>query len=218
MLQHHPQLAPAAEALGVRNADCQPYSDGMVVNYAKSLFPSLLIEFETSPQPGTLRHGATRIDWKGGIYTPSISFFANGLNTPGLFLHEFGHACCGAARPSSNSPSPAEIAGMELLDEHSNTTPGAEVAAWCGALILAALCQIDTRIVLCDLMAAAISPGRDDLWALFDSLSHCSGIVTDREELLQAVSLSSFEFLNADEMSRFRMIDAAIVELVVIIW
>lgn len=33
MLQHHPQLAPAAEALGVRNADCQPYSDGVVSSF-----------------------------------------------------------------------------------------------------------------------------------------------------------------------------------------
>ena len=217
MLKHNPHLAPAAEVLGVRNADCRPYSDKVVTELAKILFPTLTLEFETSPQPGTLRSGVTLIQWMGDIYTPIVSFLANGLNTPGLFLHEFGHACCGAARPAPDRPSPAEIAGLELLG-NLDTTPGAEVAAWCGAVILAALCQIDVRIVLCDLLAGAIEPGRDDLLELFISLAERADIVTDRQELLQAVLLSPDDFCDADEMSRYRMLDAATVILLDALW
>jgi hypothetical protein len=221
VIKDFPLFAPSAEALAIGTTDCHIIDNQFVRKIGDSLFSDFLsFKFE-STSPGLFRHATTLIKGTGLTYRPVVTFRTDNNITYGLLLHEFGHVCLGYARPESNRASEAEMVGWHFLTEGQRPTAspeeGAEVAAWCGAIILAAVLKFDIRMVLCDLLIGAINDSRKDLQLLFFAMSDFADVVTDADELMNECFINRAEFCAASPDQRCRMIDNSVVEILLML-
>lgn len=215
ILRDFPAMRAPTVALGLADYDSRVYSEDVIRDMGGLLFPGLPMSFSTRAEEGMFRGGTAHIEGNGPTYRPRVEFWGAGNTyTGGLWLHEFAHVCCGGARPRSYHASNAERMGIALLIHlgHPSPTPeqGAEVAAWCGALILGAMIGFAPGEILCDILAGTITPDREELELLYRCLADHADLATNPQALLDVVAEQlRLRFRDAGAHERYLLLDDA---------
>lgn len=219
VIRENPQLAAYAAALDLFNVPDSQVSAKQLIEYCGFLFPGVLLHFtdntETEPTPAL-----QLLEMRNN----ELTFFMQYSTGPiGKALFELGHLACVCARKTSGRPSSAEAAALDFLVGNGccngNTTVECQkVAAWCAALVMAALLKLSPKPVIREILIASAESDETYLRPLFNAIGSSFTLFEDNQKLPKKAGASRANFATSSSAERFEFVDWLACSMVLELW